>query len=83
MNLKKVTIPTLIVANNDDECHVTPPKGAQKIADLLMNVPLKEIKLFSGGDTPISKPCNGLSYHGFLGIETQVINYISDFIKTN
>lgn len=83
MELDRITVPTLIAAHIDDGCNKTPPEGARKIARLLSNAKKVEIKRFSGGDTPISKPCQALSYHGFLGIENKVVDYISDFIKAN
>lgn len=83
MTLEKITMPTLIVANRDDECRVTLPEGAEQIAGMLTNSRKVEVKMYSGGDTPKSKPCNAMSYHGFLGIEDRVVNFISDFIKSN
>ena len=83
MDLKRITIPTLVVANNDDGCSKTPPEGAEEIARMLSNSRKVEVKMFSGGDTPISKPCQAMSYHGFLGIEEKVVESISDFIKSN
>ena len=83
MELDRVKIPTLIVGNTDDECWKTPPEGSNEIAKMLVNAKKVEVKMFSGGDTPISKPCNAMSYHGFLGIEGEVVNYISNFINSN
>ncbi len=50
---------------------------------LLENSPNARATLFSGGDEPISQPCKAKSYHGFLGIEKQVVDYIFEFIKNN
>jgi len=83
MDLKRITIPTLVVANTDDRCPKTPPKGAEKIARMLSNTKKVEVKMFSGGDAPISEPCQAMSYHGFLGIEDKVVDFISGFIKSN
>ena len=83
MDLSKISVPTLIVANTDDECLKTPAAGAVKIAALLVNAKKVEVKMFSGGSSPQPKPCNAMSYHGFLGIEDEVVNYISDFIESN
>ena len=83
MDLQSITIPTLVVANTDDGCRKTPPEGAKEIAGMLTNSKRVEVKMFSGGDAPISKPCKSMSYHGFFGIENEVVNYISDFIKSN
>ena len=83
MALERITIPTLIVAHTRDECWVTPPLEAEDIAEMLTKVDTVEVKMFSGGDEPISKPCKAMSDHGFLGIEKQVINHIAAFIKSN
>jgi pimeloyl-ACP methyl ester carboxylesterase len=81
MALSQVTIPTLLVAHERDACPKTPPAGAGTIAGLLTAAPAVEVKRFSGGDTPRSKPCQAMSYHGFLGIEDEVVAAIAAFIK--
>lgn len=37
MELEKITIPTLVVAHKNDNCHVTPPEGAEEIKEMLTN----------------------------------------------
>lgn len=81
MQLHNIKVPTLIVHHEYDECRVTTPEGAKIIKDALTSAPRVELKYFSGGDDPISKPCKAKSAHGFLGIEEQVVRYIADFIK--
>lgn len=82
MALHRITVPTLVVANKDDECRFTPPSGAKEIASLLVNSPRAEVIYFSGGDEPVSKnPCRALTYHGFLGIEEQVVSAIAGWMK--
>lgn len=81
MDLGKITVPTLLVAHEDDQCDYTPASGAQTIKAKLTAAPIVEVKLFNGGDDPISKPCKAKSQHGFLGIETQVVDYIGNFIR--
>ncbi len=83
MDLERITIPTLVVANTDDGCPKTPPDMAEDIALMLSNSKNTEVKMFSGGDDPISEPCQAMSYHGFLGIEDEVVEFISGFIKSN
>lgn len=81
MDLHTIAIPILIVAHNEDACWVTPPEGANAIKTATTKAPVVEIKMFSGGDEPISKPCKAKSPHGFLGIEENVVKYISSFVK--
>lgn len=82
MDLEKIKMPTLIVAHEDDGCHVTPPEGSQEIKEMLTNAEKVEVKMFSGGDET-GKPCKAMSFHGFLEIEEKVVNAISKFIKSN
>ncbi len=82
MELEKITIPTLIVAHEDDGCHVTPPEGAEEIKEMLTAAAKVEIKMFSGGSES-GRACKGSSYHGFESIEEKVVNYIAGFIKSN
>ena len=82
MELEKITMPTLVVAHENDNCHVTPPEGAQEIKEMLASAKKVDIKMFSGGDET-GNPCKASSYHGFLDIEKSVVDYISNFIKSN
>jgi pimeloyl-ACP methyl ester carboxylesterase len=83
MELSKITVPTLIISHEDDACHITTPEGSKNIKDGLTKASKVELKYFSGGDEPTSKPCKAKSAHGFLGIEGEVVDYIVNFIKTN
>lgn len=83
MELQQIKIPTLVIGHTEDGCRKTPPEGSEEIADMLVNSKKVEVKMFSGGDEPISKPCKAMSYHGFLGIENDVVSHISNFIKNN
>ena len=76
-------MPALVVAHEDDECRVTPPGGAEWIAENLVNASTVEVKIFSGGDSPRFRACGALSAHGFLGIEGKVVAAIAGFIKSH
>lgn len=82
MALEKIKMPTLILAHEDDGCHVTPPEGAEEIKTMLTSAKKVEVKMFTGGDET-GHPCKAKSFHGFLDIEEKVINYIAGFIKSN
>ena len=81
--LDRIRVPALVVAHEDDECRVTPPGGAEWIAENLVNASTVEVKIFSGGDSPRSRACGALSAHGFLGIEGKVVAAIAGFIKSH
>jgi alpha/beta superfamily hydrolase len=79
--LNKLTVPVLAIHHQDDTCKTTKPKVLDTIKRKAYNSPRVENKLFSGGDDPISNnPCQAKTYHGYLGIEKEVIKYISSFI---
>ena len=82
VDLASITVPTLVVHHKDDECKVTPFDGAEGLLAELSAVKVKEFKSVSGGESP-GKPCKGKSYHGFLGIEDNVVKLITDWIKAH
>ena len=81
--LDRITVPVLIVAHNDDDCRVTDPAGAVDIKEKLTNTKKVEVKYFKGGLSRKSNVCGALSPHGFYGIEEEVVDFISSFIKNN
>lgn len=82
VDLASITVPTLVVHHKDDECKVTPYDNAEALLDALSAVKVKEFKSVSGGHTS-GKPCKGKSYHGFQGIESDVVKIITGWIKTH
>lgn len=81
IELERIRIPTLIVHNRDDQCRVTPFADVEALKGWLKQAPNVEILAVSGGDRPRSDPCEAMSYHGFLGLEAQVVRAITEWIK--
>ena len=80
--LERITKPFLAIHHKKDSCNVTKPNVLEKIKSKALNSSRMETKFFSGGSQPNKKKeCAGKSYHGFLGIESEVVNYIIKFIK--
>lgn len=80
--LQRLTIPTLITHHVKDGCKWTRPEGAQRIHDGIGSAPVIKLVWFEGGRQE-SDPCQAMSYHGYLGIEDQVVDAIASFIKAN
>jgi len=80
--LDRIMLPTLVTHHRNDGCAWTTPGGAERIRNMLTAAPVAELKLFEGGYQK-SKPCKAKSYHGYLGIENQVVDAIAAFIKSN
>ena len=80
--LEKLTVPVLAIHHSQDACKTTRPGVIKDIKRKAYNSSRFKSKLFDGGDEPKnSNPCKAKTYHGYLGIEEDVVSYIDDFIK--
>jgi hypothetical protein len=83
VSLGLITLPTLVVAHRDDACACTPSVDASAVIARLTGTLTKEALYFSGGDPPLSAPCDARSQHGFFGIEATVVAAIANWINTH
>ena len=82
LSLNKITVPVLAIHHTQDSCKTTKPKVVNDIKRKAYNSSRVKVELLSGGDEPISSnPCQAMTYHGYLGIESDVIEYVNNFIK--
>ena len=79
--LERIRPPVLIVHHLSDACRVTPYYNVASLKRRFISSGIVEMLAFEGGDPPTSKPCQGLSEHGFFGIEDRVIGKIARWIK--
>ena len=80
--LEKLTVPVLAIHHSQDACKTTRPSVVKDIKHKVHNSSRVEIKLFIGGDTPrSSNPCQARTYHGYFGLEAEVVDYIDSFIS--
>ncbi|PKU23739.1 alpha/beta hydrolase [Telmatospirillum siberiense] len=80
LGLEDLSVPVLVVAHGQDACAVTPPDDAPRLLERLEHSPRKALRILQGGDPPRSGPCDALSAHGYLGIEPEAVQVITDFI---
>jgi len=81
--LDNIEVPTLIISHKNDACKATPARGSKEIFKMLSEDIEKEYKVFEGGKDSGLNPCKAMSYHGYLGIEKEVVDYISNWIKSH
>jgi hypothetical protein len=81
VDLGLVTVPTLIVTNLDDQCAGTSSEGAKDLRERFTASPRVQLLIFNGGRMPLNEPCGALSPHTFFGIEEQVVDAITKWIK--
>lgn len=80
LDLEKIHQRVLLIHHEQDACYVTPPEDIPKLLQAFTASTDRAMKMFSGGQDNGS-PCKGQGFHGFNGIEDEVINHISNWIK--
>jgi len=82
MNLEKVRLPVLIAHHREDACDVTPPGGVEALRRRLTQAAPVKVLWFEGGSGIRGNPCQARHYHGFAGIEQEVVAAIMRWIKS-
>lgn len=79
--LELIKQPVLVVHHQFDECKICVPGDVPQIIQQLKNALIKKEVYVSGGSTPTGDPCQALHRHGFVGVEREVVDLISDWVK--
>lgn len=79
--LESIRLPVLVVHHEFDECKICVPGEVSQIIKRLKNAPIKKEVYVKGGANPTGNPCEALHWHGFIGIEKEVVDLISAWIK--
>jgi pimeloyl-ACP methyl ester carboxylesterase len=77
--LGKIGVPVLVVHHRQDRCEYTPYAEIPRLMDKLSGSPKKELLTVDGGYNR-GNPCDGITYHGFAGIEKEVVTKIAQWI---
>lgn len=81
--LANIRVPVLSIGHENDACPCSPGGAGvgRKMIAALKQSPKKEHKVWTGGNPPISKePCLARTPHGFLGVESDVVRAIAEWI---
>jgi pimeloyl-ACP methyl ester carboxylesterase len=79
MPLGRIQVPTLIVHHKQDGCEYCKYVDLPLLMDKLTAVPRKELLTFEGGKNQ-GDPCEAMAYHGFNGIEQEVVTKVGEWI---
>jgi hypothetical protein len=80
--LRQITLPVLIVHHRNDGCSGTPFADAQRLPSLLSGSPrVHFVEVRGGMPQPAAGPCGPLHYHGFPGMEPQVVKVITGWLS--
>ena len=82
MALEKLTVPVLVVHHEQDGCHLCAFSDIPLLMRKLDKLPRKELQTYTGGITR-GDPCEAQAYHGYNGIEKQVVANITDWIRSS
>jgi len=82
MPLEKITIPVLVVHHEQDGCKHCPYSGIPRLMNKLSATHGKELAPFKGGMSR-GDPCEAFAYHGFNGLEEDVVGKIVTWIKAH
>jgi hypothetical protein len=76
----RITVPTLVVWNQDDHCTFSPPTGS---AALFTAIPssTKASDVLQGGHSVATDPCGAFSEHGYAGTARDAVKDIAQFIR--
>jgi dienelactone hydrolase len=79
MPLDRIRIPVLVAHHRQDGCRVCLYSDVPRLMDRLTTPPRKELLTFDGGIST-GDPCEARAYHGFNGIESEVVQRIATWI---
>ena len=81
----RITGPVLLLAHEKDSCRVTPPDDRLAFRQMLTAAARVDIVTLSGGAPEGYRPdpCEANHYHGFAGIDGEVVATISAWIRAN
>ena len=79
MELNKLRIPVLVVHHEQDGCSLCAYRDIPRLMQKLAGGPEEELIAIKGGESR-GDPCEAFAYHGYNGIEREVVGQIADWI---
>jgi dienelactone hydrolase len=79
MPLQKIIVPVLVVHHEKDGCKYCAYAQIPSLMEKFSSTPKKELLTFKGGENR-GDPCEALAYHGFNGLEKDVVARIAEWI---
>ncbi|HJQ61671.1 MAG TPA: alpha/beta hydrolase [Burkholderiales bacterium] len=82
MAIESIRVPALVVHHENDECRYCLLRDVPALMAGLKGAAKSELITFKGGGPVKGDPCQAFHYHGFIGIEDEVVKRIADWIKS-
>jgi hypothetical protein len=80
MALDTLNIPVLVVHHEQDGCRLCAFRDMPRLMDKLSAAPRKELVSVRGGEN-VGDPCEAMAYHGFNGLEKDVVTRIASWVS--
>lgn len=80
MDLEKISVPALVVHHRNDGCNLCDFQFTPELLRKLSASPRKELIAIDGGISA-GNPCGARAYHGYNGIEREVVEKIAAWMK--
>jgi pimeloyl-ACP methyl ester carboxylesterase len=81
MSLDKIRVPVLVVHHEQDGCRACAFADIPALMNKLGSAPKSQLLSFKGGDNQ-GDPCEALAFHGFNGLEREVVQQASAWMMT-
>ena len=82
-SLDRIAMPVLLVAHEKDACAYTPAGATPRFRALLTASPRVDIVMLTGGQAdPPGQECEAAGYHGFAGLDADVVRTVTGWLKT-
>jgi dienelactone hydrolase len=79
----RIKVPVLLVGHSGDTCRVTPPSAIASYAARLTGARKVDTLMLSGGAPAKDDACEAQGPHGFFGMDQQVVDAITGWLKAN
>jgi pimeloyl-ACP methyl ester carboxylesterase len=80
MPLGKIRVPVLVVHHEQDGCSLCAFSDVPALMAKLTSAARSQLLSFKGGENK-GDPCEAFAYHGFNGIESEVVRQIADWMQ--
>lgn len=79
MPLGKIRVPVLVVHHEQDGCSLCSFSEVPTLMEKLANTPRSKLLSFKGGQNK-GDPCEAFAYHGFNGLEPEVVQQVAAWV---
>lgn len=81
LDLAAIRVPVLLVQHAKDACALCTPSAMPAVLARFSQAPVKQLQLVDGGANPSGGVCHALHWHGFIGMEGEAVQRITQWMR--